>query len=161
MVMGSGAASGTSANASSASSASTSAVQPQNLDIGSRSLLDTLQTDSGLLDNLHTCDIPELPLQRWVNISIAVNGKTVDVYIDGKLSRSCVLSAPFRVDEGYNATVLEYGGFGGQIANTIMYDTALNPEEVYKNYMAGPEPITTFGGLLSNYFAPNIRISIS
>jgi len=159
MVMGSGAPTA-SANASSASS-ETSAVQPQNLEIGSRSLLDTLQTDSGLLDNLHTCDIPELPLQRWVNISIAVNGKTVDVYIDGKLSRSCVLSAPFRVDEGYNATVLEYGGFGGQIANTIMYDTALNPEEVYKNYMAGPEPITTFGGLLSNYFAPNIRISIS
>jgi len=158
MVMGS-----TTASASQASqaSASTSAVQPQNLDIGSRSLLDTLQTESGLLDNLHTCDIPELPLQRWVNISIAVNGKTVDVYIDGKLSRSCVLSAPFRVDDGYNATVLEYGGFGGQIANTIMYDTALNPEEVYKNYMAGPEPITTFGGLLSNYFAPNIRISIS
>jgi len=161
MVMGSGAASATSATSASANANATSVVQPQNLDIGSRSLLDTLQTDSGLLDNLHTCDIPELPLQRWVNISIAVNGKTVDVYIDGKLSRSCVLSAPFRVDEGYNATVLEYGGFGGQIANTIMYDTALNPEEVYKNYMAGPEPITTFGGLLSNYFAPNIRISIS
>jgi hypothetical protein len=161
MVMGSGAPTASASASASQASATTSAVQPQNLDIGSRSLLDTLQTESGLLDNLHTCDIPELPLQRWVNISIAVNGKTVDVYIDGKLSRSCVLSAPFRVDEGYNATVLEYGGFGGQIANTIMYDTALNPEEVYKNYMAGPEPITTFGGLLSNYFAPNIRISIS
>jgi hypothetical protein len=160
MVMGSTTATAPASQASQAS-ATTTAVQPQNLDIGSRSLLDTLQTESGLLDNLHTCDIPELPLQRWVNISIAVNGKTVDVYIDGKLSRSCVLSAPFRVDEGYNATVLEYGGFGGQIANTIMYDTALNPEEVYKNYMAGPEPITSIGGLLSNYFAPNIRISIS
>ena len=165
MVMGSGAplatASATASTTATATSASTSAVQSENLDISSRSLLNTLQTESGLLDNLHTCDIPELPLQRWVNISISVNGKTVDVYIDGKLSRSCVLSAPFRVDDGYNATILEYGGFGGQIANTIMYDTALNPEEVYKNYMAGPEPITSIIGLLSNYFAPNIRISIS
>ena len=165
MVMGSGAplatASATASTTATATSASTSAVQSENLDISSRSLLNTLQTESGLLDNLHTCDIPELPLQRWVNISISVNGKTVDVYIDGKLSRSCVLSAPFRVDDGYNATILEYGGFGGQIANTIMYDTALNPEEVYKNYMAGPEPITSIGGLLSNYFVPNIRISIS
>ena len=165
MVMGSGAplatASATATASTTATSASTSAVQSENLDISSRSLLNTLQTESGLLDNLHTCDIPELPLQRWVNISISVNGKTVDVYIDGKLSRSCVLSAPFRVDDGYNATILEYGGFGGQIANTIMYDTALNPEEVYKNYMAGPEPITSIIGLLSNYFVPNIRISIS
>lgn len=165
MVMGSGAplatASATATATTTTTSASTSAVQSENLDISSRSLLNTLQTESGLLDNLHTCDIPELPLQRWVNISISVNGKTVDVYIDGKLSRSCVLSAPFRVDDGYNATILEYGGFGGQIANTIMYDTALNPEEVYKNYMAGPEPITSIGGLLSNYFVPNIRISIS
>lgn len=163
MVMGSGAplATATATATTTTTSASTSAVQSENLDISSRSLLNTLQTESGLLDNLHTCDIPELPLQRWVNISISVNGKTVDVYIDGKLSRSCVLSAPFRVDDGYNATILEYGGFGGQIANTIMYDTALNPEEVYKNYMAGPEPITSIGGLLSNYFVPNIRISIS
>ena len=163
MVMGSGAPLATASATATATttSASTSAVQSENLDISSRSLLNTLQTESGLLDNLHTCDIPELPLQRWVNISISVNGKTVDVYIDGKLSRSCVLSAPFRVDDGYNATILEYGGFGGQIANTIMYDTALNPEEVYKNYMAGPEPITSIIGLLSNYFVPNIRISIS
>jgi hypothetical protein len=161
MVMGSTSAPTATATASQAPSTGVTAVQPENLDIGSRSLLDTIQTESGLLDNLHTCDIPELPLQRWVNISIAVNGKTVDVYIDGKLSRSCVLSAPFRVDAGYNATVLEYGGFGGQIANTMMYDTALNPEEVYKNYMSGPEPITSIGGLLSNYFAPNIHISVS
>ena len=57
--------------------------------------------------------------------------------------------------------MLEYGGFGGQISTTMMYDTALNPEEVYKNYMAGPEPITSIGGLLSSYFAPNVNISIS
>ena len=62
---------------------------------------------------------------------------------------------------GYNATMLEYGGFGGQISTTMMYDTALNPEEVYKNYMAGPEPITSIGDLLSSYFAPNVNISIS
>ena len=138
------------------------ALQPENLEIGMRNnVFKDPQTESGMLDNLHTCDIPELSLQRWVNISIAVNGKTVDVYIDGKLSRSCVLSSPFKVDAGYNASLLGYGGFGGQISTTTMYDTALNPEEVYKNYMAGPEPITSIAGLLGSFFAPNIRISIS
>lgn len=123
---------------------------------------DNVQTGSGLLDSSRTCDIREIPMQRWVNIAVAVNGKTVDVYIDGKLSRSCVLPNPFKVDSsGYTGVALEKEGFGGQIANMIMYDTALNPEVIYKNYMAGPEPITSIGGLLGSFFAPNIKIAVT
>jgi hypothetical protein len=62
---------------------------------------------------------------------------------------------------GYSATLLSYGGFGGQISNTTMYDAALNPEAVYKSYMAGPEPITTIGGWLSSFFAPGVSINVS
>jgi len=102
-------------------------------------LFTTPQTDSGLLDVSTICDLPEIDLQRWVHLVVAVNGRTVDVYMDGKLSRSCVLPANFKVDpSGYSATMLAYGGFGGQISNTTMYDAALNPEAVYKNYMQGP-----------------------
>lgn len=120
------------------------------------------RVDSGLLDSPHMCDLPEIPMQRWVNITVAVNGKTVDVYLDGKLARSCVLDNPYKVDSnGYTGYGLENGGFGGQISTTTMYDSALNPEMVYKNYMAGPEPITSIGGLLSSMFMPNLNISIS
>ena len=117
--------------------------------------------DSELLDSTPMCDLPEVDLQRWVNLTVAVNGKTVDVYLDGKLSRSCVLPALFKVDTSYQATLLDHGGFGGQISNTTMYDVALNPEAVYKNYMAGPEPITTIGGWFSAFFAPGVSISVS
>jgi hypothetical protein len=121
-----------------------------------------LQTESGLLDHPQMCDLPEIDMQRWVNITVAVNGKTVDVYVDGKLARSCILRAPYKVDSnGYTGYALENGGFGGKISTTTMYDSALNPETVYKNYMAGPEPITTIGGLLGSFFAPNLKISIS
>ena len=99
----------------------------------------TTQTDSGLLDVSTICDLPEVDLQRWVNLTVAVNGKTVDMYLDGKLSRSCVLPASFKVDSGgYSAVLLPFGGFGGQMSTTMMYDAALNPESVYKNYMLGP-----------------------
>jgi len=121
-----------------------------------------LQTDSGLLDSSAICDLPEIDLQRWVNITIAVNGKTVDVYLDGKLSRSCVLPSFYKVDAGgYSANLLSYGGFGGQIANTVMYDAALHPEAVYKNYIAGPQPITGFVQWISSFFAPGVSISVS
>ncbi len=41
-----------------------------------------------------------------------------------------------------------------------MYDAALNPEAVYKNYMAGPEPITNIGQWFSSFFAPGVSISV-
>ena len=136
---------------------------PDSLDKTSHNLVyNTIQTDSGLLDNSRMCDLAEIPMQRWVNITVAASGKTVDVYLDGKLSRSCVLPNPFKVDtNGYSGYALEHKGFGGQIANTTMYDSALNPEQVYKNYMAGPEPITSIGGLFGSFFAPNLKISVT
>jgi hypothetical protein len=104
--------------------------------------LNNMEIESGLLDVPPICDLPEVDLQRWVNVTVAVNGKSVDVYMDGKLSRSCVLPAVFKVNAGgYSAFLLKKGGFGGQIARTTMYDRALNPEQVYKNYMSGPEAI--------------------
>lgn len=120
-----------------------------------------LQSDSELLNMNPICDLPEIDLQRWVNITIAVNGRTVDVYYDGKLARSCVLPSFFKVDAGgYSAKLLGYGGFGGEIASVSMYDMALNPEQVYKNYMAGPEPITNVFDWFKSFFAPGISVSI-
>jgi len=134
---------------------------PDSLDVATfNQTFNTLQSGSGLLDNSHLCDIPELNLQRWINITVAVNGKTVDVYLDGKLSRSCVLPNPFKVDTTHSANLLQNGGFGGQISTTTMYDIALNPEQVYRNYMAGPMPISSFTGLIGSFF-PNISINVS
>jgi hypothetical protein len=144
-----------------ASSATTK--QTESLDVASRNLtFEVIQTDSGLLDSSPICDLPEIDLQRWVNLTIAVNGRTVDSYVDGKLARSCVLPSNFKVDAGgYTAKILEYGGFGGQISTTTMYDAALNPEAVYKNYMAGPIPITTIAGWFANFFEPSISATVN
>ncbi len=135
----------------------------ESLDKGTQNaVFNILQTDSGLLDGSPLCDLPEIDLQRWVNITVAVNGKTVDVYMDGKLARSCVLPSFYKVDAGgYSAYLLSYGGFGGQISTTSMFDTALNPEQVYKNYMAGPEPITNIGQWFSSFFAPGVSVSVT
>jgi Concanavalin A-like lectin/glucanases superfamily len=137
--------------------------QPESNGADSLNLLfNTKQIEEGLLNSTNICDIPELPMQRWVNVTVAVNGKVTDVYVDGKLSRSCVLPNPFKVDtSGYTATLLNYGGFGGQISTTTMYDTALNPEIIYKNYMAGPEPITSISGLFTSFFAPSVNTSVT
>lgn len=125
-------------------------------------VFDTIQSDSGLLDSSPMCDLPEIDLQRWVNLSVTVNGRTVDVYLDGKLVRSCVLPSFYKVDAGgYSAYLLSYGGFGGFLASTSMYDSALNPDAIYKNYMAGPAPITSIGDWLRSIFKFNVDVSVT
>lgn len=128
-------------------------------------LFTALSMDGHNIDNMDRaplCDLPEIDLQRWVHLTVSVNSKTVDVYTDGKLARSCVLPLPYKVNSsGYSASLLDYGGFGGQISTTTMYDTALNPESVHKLYMAGPEPITSFKGWLGSIFSPGQTISVN
>ena len=138
--------------------------QPESLEIQTLNATYNIQNiESGLLDSATPsgCDLPEVDLQRWVNIVVSVNGKTVDVYLDGKLSRSCVLPNYFKVDSSYSGYLLYNGGFGGQIANVMMYDAALNPEMVYKNYIAGPEQINGFWQWFTSFFDIGVDVTVS
>jgi hypothetical protein len=85
------------------------------------------------------CDIETVDLQKWVNITAVLSGRTLDVYIDGKLSRSCVLDGMFKVD-GDNASIKLGGpnGFGGLIGKTRAANFAYSPDRVYKYYQEGP-----------------------
>jgi len=88
---------------------------------------------------LQKCDIESVDLQRWVNITVVMMGKTVDVYIDGKLSRSCVLDGLFKAD-GDTPTLTLGGpdGFGGIIGKTRAANQAYSPDAVYTHYQDGP-----------------------
>jgi hypothetical protein len=91
------------------------------------------------------CDLPEIDLQRWVNVSVVLAGRSVDVYLDGKLQRSCVMDSYFKVDNSsfLIAKVLQYGGFDGYVSNMNAYNYALNPDQVYHMFMAGPNGTST------------------
>jgi hypothetical protein len=92
------------------------------------------------------CDLPEVDLQRWVCFGIVLNGRTVDVYMDGKLARSCVLPSFFTVDaNGVKLAALKYGGFSGYLSNVYVHSSALNPDQLYRIYMSGPADITAGG----------------
>jgi hypothetical protein len=121
-------------------------------------VFERMQTGADLAstDDSNGCDLPAIDLQRWVNLVVCVNSKTVDVYIDGKLARSCVLPSFYRVDGGgYQATLLNYGGFGGYVSTVSMYGVALGPDTIYHSYMAGPQPITNFMDYLKSFFQPS------
>ena len=119
-----------------------------------------LQTGANLQNSFTICDTPPIDLQRWVNLVVVVNGMTCDVYVDGKLIRSCVLPNYFTVDTNYSVRMLEdgtgnAGGFGGSISTTTMYGYALAPDAIYTNYIQGPNAISSLFDYLVSFFKPS------
>jgi hypothetical protein len=140
-------------------SSNSSTSEGENLSKDSRASVFTEQkTGSGMLDSPAVCDLPEVDLQRWIHLTVAVNGRTVDVYLDGKLARSCVLPDYYKVDGGgYEFVLMDYEGFGGYIQSTMLSSAALPPDVVYKLYMAGPDVPKDFLEYLQSFFEPRIE----
>ena len=117
------------------------------------SMFTTLQTESSLLNPNKPCDINTIDIQKWVQVSIVLNNKTCDVYMDGKLARSCILPSFYRVDKvNMKLTICDHKGFGGFISNTSAYNYALNPEQVWRLYMSGPGPQYTLWQYITSLF---------
>jgi hypothetical protein len=89
---------------------------------------------------LPSCDVHEIDLQRWVHLTISVNGRIVDVYMDGKLTRSCVLSdLPIAGQDGTQQ--ITFGGpdgFSGYFGTVQFNGSAVSPDKIYSLYQAGP-----------------------
>ena len=103
---------------------------------------------------LTPCDIASIDLQKWVHVGIVSSGKTLDVYIDGKLARSCILPSGINVMPNYKLNFAAFGGFGGYVSNVTTHDYALNPEQMWRIYMAGPGPSYSFWQYLQTLFDP-------
>ena len=87
------------------------------------------------------CDIKNIPLQKWVHLVYVLNNRTVDIYINGKLERSCVLRGVPKMNNGDLTIGQDDGagpGFYGQIAKLQYFSSALKPDDVLSIYSQGP-----------------------
>jgi len=104
---------------------------------------------------VHQCNIKNFPLQSWVNVIISLYGRTLDVYIDGKLVRTCMLPGVAKVSPKANISVTPHGGFSGYTANFQYWDDATNPQQAYNIYKNG------FGGSMLGDLFNKYRIKVS
>ena len=105
-------------------------------------------------NNPSMCDINQVDLQKWVLINVVSNGSTLDVYADGKLARSCILPGNINISNTIYLNLFAYGGFGGFVSNLTCHQYALNPEQVWRYYMAGPGPTYTPWQYMKSLFDP-------
>ena len=93
------------------------------------------------------CKLQNIPLQRWANIIMSVGGRSLDLYLNGKLVKSCI--APQIPLQAPNADILlcPAGGFAGYVSQFKYFPNVINPQEAWNIYRKGPG-----GSILGNMF---------
>ena len=86
--------------------------------------------------DLQTCSVENVPLQTWFSVSITVFQRNLDIYINGRLVKSCVLQGVPRVALG-DIILADNGGFSGSICNVNAYSKMIGPEEASAFYAKG------------------------
>jgi hypothetical protein len=104
---------------------------------------------------IHQCNVTNIPLQKWVNLIVSLYGRTLDLYLDGKLVRTCVLPGVAKVSPETNILVTPNGGFNGWTTNFQYWSAASNPQEAYNIYKGG------FGGSILGNIFNKFRIKVS
>lgn len=103
---------------------------------------------------LHKCGVSNIPIQKWVNITISVFGRTMDIYLDGKLVKTCLLPGVAKVNNGADVYVTPAGGFDGWTSKLSYYPNQLNPQDAWNIYAKGPT------GLLSGLSSYHVKVSL-
>lgn len=114
------------------------------------------QPDVGTNYIVHNCGIANVPIQRWCNLLISTYGRTLDIYLDGKLVRTCVLPGVAKIDSNAPVYVTPMGGFSGWTSRFQYWPDATNPQKAWNIYKAG------YGGsLLGSIFGKyTIKVSV-
>jgi hypothetical protein len=97
-------------------------------------------TSTSVPEQVESCDIQNIPLMTWVHIVYVLSNRTVDIYINGKLERSCALRGIPQItnDPVYITTGSPQPGFYGKIGKTQYFNYSLLPNDVANIYQKGP-----------------------
>ena len=116
--------------------------------------VDQEPTTTGGTTVVHTCTVSNVPIQKWVNLIISVYGRTMDLYIDGKLVRTCLLPGVASVNNNANIYVTPAGGFDGWTSKLQYYPDSLNPQQAWNIYTQG------YSNWMSMFSSYQVQISL-
>lgn len=81
--------------------------------------------------------IPDIPLNKWINVIIRVEGNDLDVYINGTIAKRHHLSDVAKQNYG-DVYVAMNGGFNGYISSLRYFSYAAQPGEIQSIVEKGP-----------------------
>ena len=97
------------------------------------------------------CTVEGIPLQKWVNIIMVVNNRALDIYIDGKLVKTCIIPGIPKLAQESNSLVVTPAGraFKGFTSRVRYLDHAISPSKAYQIYKEGYKSV--LGNVFSKY----------
>ena len=100
--------------------------------------------------------VANIPIQKWVHFLISAYGRTLDIYIDGKLVRTAVLSGVALIDSNAPVYITPNGGFSGWTSTFQYWKDASDPQKVWNIYKKGYGS-SMLGGIFGKY---KIKVSL-
>jgi len=98
------------------------------------------------------CKIPDVPVQRWVHLAVNVLSNGVNVYMNGRLFRSCSVppgEGPVVNASNYPLVILP-SVFGGKVSAVLFRNKTMSASEINAIYHAGPNASSS--GILTSIF---------
>jgi len=86
--------------------------------------------------------IPDIPLNKWVNVIIRCQNNKLDIYVNGTITRSVQLMGVPKQNYG-DVFVAGNGGFNGYISNLWYYNYALGTSDIANISSKGPNTTLT------------------
>jgi len=83
------------------------------------------------------CDVPNIPLQKWVHIVYVLDNRNVNIYMNNKLEQSCALKGIPIVTQ-QSLKICDKGGFFGQISRVQYFSKTISPSKIKQLYYTGP-----------------------
>jgi len=104
-----------------------------------------------------TITIPNINIQKWVNITVCFNTNNTDTYINGKLIDTDlhpypIYNPPNKKKNTGDLVLANRTGFSGKIGLTRYYGRVLSPQDAWNIYKNGPTT-NLLGSLLNRYNA--------
>ena len=119
------------------------------LDKNVNNLKINMATGNDFSQNIETT-VERFPIQKWTHVLLSYRNRAMDVYIDGKIVNSKVISSPYnkpnqtskffinpKTSEINSSNSDNEAGYSGFLATMQYFTRAVQPEEAYAIYKAG------------------------
>jgi hypothetical protein len=99
------------------------------------SLIVVMNTFENIMEEV---DINDIPMNKWINIGIRVKGKTMDIYVNGRLALRHIFKSVPKQNYG-NVFVNMNGGFSGNLSDLWYHSRALTGTQIADIVSNGPD----------------------
>lgn len=97
---------------------------------------------------IERCDLKNIRVQRWIHLGLVLQNKTLDVYLNGNLARSCTFENVPKLLPWGDLIVTKDGGFEGVISDLFYSNEAFSATHMNFMYRKGHTHID-----IEKYFA--------